>query len=142
MFSQTNDEDSCSCVSGPAGTCSNCKRWEDASKDDETNLTKDLYQFDYDISSYYWQVTPNYAISTPASETKVIKVKWIESVTDKAVLVLSKKDKWFWIPMTLIDEMDKTSKGNYKLTVPKSFKKKVIEVQNHHYFDRDEYDIS
>ena len=87
------------------------------------------------MSSYYWQTTP-----TP--ETKVIKVKWIESVTNKAVLVLSKKNEWFWIPMSLIDKMDKTSKGNYKLTVPKSFKKKVIEVQNHHYFNNDEYDIS
>lgn len=129
MFSLT-DLDGCGCVSGPSGTCSRCKvsEYENSYKD-ETNLTKELY----------YQVSASYSSGVPVLETKVIKAKWIEVSTDKAVLVLSKTDEWFWIPLELIQKTKKTSKGNWKFTVTHHFKMKSIKVDNHHYFNREDY---
>lgn len=129
MFSLT-DLDGCDCVSGPSGTCSRCKisEYENSYKD-ETNLTQELY----------CQVSASYSSGVSVLETKVIKAKWIEVSTDKAVLVLSKTDEWFWIPLELIQKTKKTSKGNWKFTVTHHFKMKSIKVDNHHYFNREDY---
>lgn len=129
MFSLT-DLDDCGCVSGPSGTCSRCRisEYENSYKD-ETNLTKELY----------CQVSAKYSSGVSVLETKVIKAKWIEVSTDKAVLVLSKTDEWFWIPLELIQKTKKTSKGNWKFTVTHHFKMKSIKVDNHHYFNREDY---
>lgn len=135
MFSLT-DLDDCGCVSGPSGTCSRCKLSEyENSYKDETNLTSELYKPDYDVSSRYCQTMPLHS----SIKTKVIKAKWIEVSTDKAVLVLSKTDEWFWIPLELIQKTKKTSKGNWKFTVTHHFKMKSIKVDNHHYFNREDY---
>lgn len=129
MFSLT-DLDGCGCVSGPSGTCSLCKLREyENSYKDETNLTQELY----------CQVSSSYSSGVSVLETKVIKAKWIEVSTDKAVLVLSKTDEWFWIPLELIQKTKKTSKGNWKFTVTHHFKMKSIKVDNHHYFNREDY---
>lgn len=147
MFGSSDyDDDGCGCVSGPAGTCSSCKRIEESYETPPRNNPRELFKndeyvfTDFDILCSHEVVrnpTPLY-YSEP-TKTKKLKVKWIETVTDKAILVLSKKDEWFWIPLSFVEGMEKTKKGNIKLEVFETFKRKVIQVPNHHYFDIKEH---
>ena len=64
-------------------------------------------------------------------KVRTIKVRWIESTTEKSVLVMTKKQKWFWIPISVISDLNRTSKGNWKIVVYDYFKEKEIVVKNH-----------
>ena len=132
MYMTTNDEESrCTCTVGIGSGCS--IHYDESESFSEVNSIDD-----YDFSSMYHHIHP--LITDPESnKVRTIKVRWIESTTEKSVLVMTKKQKWFWIPISVISDLNRTSKGNWKIVVYDYFKEKQIVVKNHHYFERDEY---
>ena len=134
MYMTTNDEESrCTCTVGVGSRCS-------IHYDEPTPyiFENNAQEPDYDFSSMYHHVMPLIA-DVESNKTRSFKVRWIESVTDKATLVLSKKNKWFWVPLSVIDDMTTTPKGYWKITVYDYFKEKEVDVKINHYFNRDEY---
>ena len=134
-MTDNNEESRCTCTVGVGSRCS--------VHYDEDKLPKiNIYDYeainDYDFSSMYHHVHP-LITDIEFKKVRIIKVRWIESTTEKSVLVMTKKQKWFWIPISVISDLNQTSKGNWKITVYDFFKEKEIVVKNHHYFDREEY---
>lgn len=132
MYMTTNDEESrCTCTVGVGSRCS--------IHYDEPEFFSDINSInDYDFSSMYHHVHP-LITDLESKKVRTIKVRWIESTTEKSVLVMTKKQKWFWIPISVISDLNRTPKGNWRIVVYDYFKEKEIVVKNHHYFERDEY---
>ena len=132
MYMTTNDEESrCTCTVGVGSRCS--IHYDKSESFSEVNSIND-----YDFSSMYHHIHP-LITDLESNKVRTIKVRWIESTTEKSVLVMTKKQKWFWIPISVISDLNRTSKGNWKIVVYDYFKEKEIVVKNHHYFERDEY---
>ena len=138
MYMTSNDEESrCTCTVGVGSSCS--VHYDEPSSDVLEKSRQDFNSLnDYDFSSMYHHIVP-LVTDLECKKTRSFKVRWIESVTDKAALVLSKKRKWFWIPLSAIEDMTTTPKGYWKITVYDYFKEKEVDVKTHHYFERDEY---
>lgn len=133
MYMTTNDEESrCTCTIGVGSSCS--VHYDEPTP--EVIFQETLN--DYDFSSMYHHIHP-LITDLESNKVRTIKVRWIESTTEKSVLVMTKKQKWFWIPISVISDLNRTSKGNWKIVVYDYFKEKEIVVKNHHYFERDEY---
>lgn len=122
----------CTCPPGPGASCSACRSAEESVSDLLSNYEPvndyNLFSSDYETQATYVE-----------NKTKHLKFRWLESTTEKAVLVVDKKDRWYWIPLSVITHIDKTSKGNLKIEVPDFYKAKEATVVNHRYFNRDEY---
>lgn len=133
MYMTTNDEESrCTCTVGVGSSCS--VHYDEPTPEVIFHETLN----DYDFSSMYYHIQP-LITDIESKKVRTIKVRWIESTTEKSVLVMTKKQKWFWIPISVISDLNRTSKGNWKIVVYDYFKEKEIVVKNHHYFERDEY---
>mgnify|MGYP000022179358 FL=1 len=133
MYMTTNDEESrCTCTVGVGSRCS--VHYDEPTPEVIFHETLN----DYDFSSMYHHIQP-LITDIESKKVRTIKVRWIESTTEKSVLVMTKKQKWFWIPISVISDLNRTSKGNWKIVVYDYFKEKEIVVKNHHYFERDEY---
>lgn len=133
MYMTSNDEESrCTCTVGVGSSCSVHFDFPDLFERDKTSLN------DFDYSSMYHEVLP-LITDIESNKVRVIKVRWIEVTTENSVLVMTKKQKWHWIPLSVISDLKRTSKGNWKIEVYDFFKEKEVNVKTHHYFDRDEY---
>ena len=84
-----------------------------------------------DEESFLSEIESGFFTEVPC--TKIIKIKWIQHTTDKAVLVKNKKG-WFWIPLSLVVNMKQTKKG-WKFKVNKSFTKQYIVTPLNNYFN-------
>lgn len=132
MYMSSSEESKCTCTVGVGSSCS--VHYDEPTP--EVVFHEALN--DYDFSSMYHHIHP-LITDLESKKVRTIKVRWIESTTEKSVLVLTKKQKWFWIPISVISDLNRTSKGNWKIVVYDYFKEKEIVVKNHHYFERDEY---
>ena len=119
MFDKYSEDDECNCI-GPGTGCSYCHVPEPEERPTQSEEAQ---------KSSSWYTKPFYSRS---SGTKIIKAKWLETVTPNASLFVTKKG-CIWIPIGMIESLTKTDKG-YKIEVYSSFETQYVDNVNHKYF--------
>lgn len=119
MFDKYSEDDECNCQ-GPGTGCHYCREPEERpTQSEEAQKASSWY-----TKSFY----------SRRSGTKIIKAKWLETVTPNASLFVTKKG-CVWIPLGMIESLKKTDKG-YEIEVYSSFETQYVDNVNHKYFKK------
>lgn len=119
MFDTFSEDEECNCQ-GPGTGCVHCYIPEPEERPDQSEEAQ---------KASSWYTKPFY---TRNCGTKIIKAKWLETVTPNASLFVTKKG-CIWIPIAMIESLTKTDKG-YKIEVYTSFETQYVDNINHRYF--------
>lgn len=121
MIGTYEDDEGCNCQ-GPGTGCTICYVPEPEERPSQSVESQ---------KASSWYTTPSYS---RVSSTKIIKAKWLETVTPNASLFVTKKGS-IWIPLSMIESLAKTDKG-YNIEVYSTFETQYVDNINHRYFKK------
>lgn len=133
-------DEECTCDVGPFSSCPTCRKYgRDYFSDCEELPTTTVNRPWSSYSGYREpeveppkKVVYESAGYSPVVPNKIIKAKWLETVTDSAALFVTKQG-CVWIPLGMINSMDRTKKGKYKVEVYPSFNPVYRDLANRYF---------
>lgn len=130
-------DDECTCDVGPFSSCPTCRKYERDPFEGEENLPLRATPTPWSPSRYVEPEPPRKVVYesagySPVVPNKIIKAKWLETVTDAAALFVTKQG-CVWIPLGMIESMERTKKGKYKVEVYPSFNPVYRDLANRYF---------